>query len=284
MAERLALPTPKVESIPVAGVADTTSTAVSALHDTSMLALFWEADILVKTVLLLLIGASFWSWAIIFEKLPRFSRILKEIETLSQALWSGESVDTLYDRVRRHAVAPAARVLVAGMETWSEYRSRLASALPRPVIPGRTRAPEETQDDRLRDRLSRVLYLACDREMAAVERGLGFLATVGATAPFVGLLGTVWGIMNSFQSIAATKNTTLAVVAPGIAEALLATAIGLFAAIPAVIFYNRFTYAVSDVARKLELFSETLLDALCEPAQAANEESHGQGGTSRRTA
>jgi biopolymer transport protein TolQ len=197
-----------------------------------------QADPVVKGVLLLLVLASIWSWTVIFDKILRFGRARRKARAFESAFWSGAPLDELYRRLGRSADHPMAVLFSAAMEEWREA--------PRPAAGGRT----------LLERIDKVMALSLDREIEVMGRHLSSLATIGATAPFVGLFGTVWGIMNSFQSIALTKNTTLAVVAPGIAEALLATALGLVAAIPAVVAYNKLSGDLDRYANRVTSFAD----------------------------
>lgn len=226
---------------PVASAALAGSAAVTS-HDLSMWGMFMQADFLVKFVILMLLFASFWSWKIIFEKWTKFKMVKARGEKFEEAFWSAEALDAFYEKVKSRANHPYAFVFVAAMEEW--FRS------------GEHGNPSKNRimllQPTVRDRMSQIMSVARNRELDELEKGLGFLATVGSAAPFVGLFGTVWGIMNSFQSIALSKNTSLAVVAPGIAEALFATAIGLFAAIPAVIAYNRFSGDLAKFSGHLE--------------------------------
>jgi biopolymer transport protein TolQ len=211
-------------------------------HDLSTLGLFLQADIIVKVVMLLLLLASFWSWAVIFDKLMRLRRLRRDADAFEEGFWSGGSLDDLYDRIGARPLDPMSAIFAAAMREWR-----------------RSAAKGLTGSDSLRaslqDRIERVMGVTFGREMERLERFMAYLATVGSTAPFVGLFGTVWGIMNSFQSIAASKNTSLAVVAPGIAEALFATALGLVAAIPAVVAYNKLSTDFGRYAGRLEAFS-----------------------------
>jgi biopolymer transport protein TolQ len=211
-------------------------------HDLSILGLFLQADIIVKVVMLLLLLASFWSWAVIFDKLMRLRRLRRDADAFEEGFWSGGSLDDLYDRIGARPLDPMSAIFAAAMREWR-----------------RSAAKGLTGSDSLRaslqDRIERVMGVTFGREMERLERFMAYLATVGSTAPFVGLFGTVWGIMNSFQSIAASKNTSLAVVAPGIAEALFATALGLVAAIPAVVAYNKLSTDFGRYAGRLEAFS-----------------------------
>jgi biopolymer transport protein TolQ len=193
-------------------------------------------------VLLLLLAASLWSWAVIFDKLSRLRRLRRDAEHFEETFWSGGSLDDLYDRIGTRPVDPMSAVFAAAMREW---RRSIAKGL----------ATSSSMKASLQERIERVMHVTVGREMDRLERFMSFLATVGSTAPFVGLFGTVWGIMNSFQSIAAAKNTSLAVVAPGIAESLFATALGLVAAIPAVIAYNKFSTDFGRYAGRLDAFA-----------------------------
>ncbi len=238
------------ESMPVGAVqaADAVgNVAASVVHDLSLWGMFVNADLLVKSVILLLLFASFWSWAIIFEKWMRFKAVRMMGSKFEQAFWSAEALDAFYEKVKRRVNHPFAYVFVAAMEEWMRSQRRESM----PMLRNTTQPALQPS---VRERMVQIMSVARNRELEELEKGLGFLATVGSAAPFVGLFGTVWGIMSSFQSIAMSKNTSLAVVAPGIAEALFATAIGLFAAIPAVIAYNRFSNELNSFAGKLEDF------------------------------
>ena len=206
--------------------------------DFSVMAMFTRATLTVQIVMVVLVLASFWAWAIIIEKIISFGRLKMLSRQFEDQFWSGQPVDTLYQKLQNKPRAPIERVFVAGMTEW--HRSFADSGL----IPG-------TQS-----RVDRAMSVAIARESEAVNKRLGFLASVGSTAPFVGLFGTVWGIKHSFESIATQQNTNLAVVAPGIAEALLATALGLLAAIPAVLAYNRLLAAAEEVTGGLENFAD----------------------------
>lgn len=210
-------------------------------HDLSMLGLFLMADIVVKFVMLLLVVSSVWCWVVIFEKRATLSRLSKRAKKFEDAFWSGEPLDKLYHRIKKSPHDPLLKTFSAGMEEW---QNTVQSGIP---------AREELQAS-LRQRVERAMNITINREMDKLERGMTFLATVGSTAPFIGLFGTVWGIMNSFKSIAATNNTSLAVVAPGMAEALFATALGLVAAIPAVIAYNGYSNRLNRYAGRLDAF------------------------------
>ena len=203
--------------------------------------LFLKADLIVKLVMLVLIVASVWCWAIIIEKSLRLKRLNSEAAEFEGSFWSGGSLDTLYDKIGALPKDPMAAIFVSAMKEWR-----------RSIDSGVTSADHGSS---LTDRIDRVMDVTLNREIERVERQITILASTGSTAPFIGLFGTVWGIMNSFQSIAISKNTSLAVVAPGIAEALFATALGLLAAVPAVIAYNKISKDVDRYAARLEDFS-----------------------------
>jgi biopolymer transport protein TolQ len=209
-------------------------------HDLSIWGLFLQADIIVKLVMIILIFASFWCWAIIFEKLIRMRRLWGQAEEFEEAFWSGGSLEDLYDRIDNRPKEPMSSVFTAAMREWRRSASKGLS--------------ETSQKASLAQRIDRVMQVTMGREMEGLERHMSFLATVGSTAPFIGLFGTVWGIMNSFNAIAQSKDTSLAVVAPGIAEALFATALGLVAAIPAVVAYNKLSTDLGRYAARLEAF------------------------------
>ncbi len=212
----------------------------AATHsDLSIWALFWEADIVVKTVMAGLLVASVWCWAIIIEKLFLLVRIERKTNNFEDQFWSGRSLEDLYASMVQDTNRSSAALFIAAMREWK----RSQESMMRAGFIG------------VQQRIERAMDVEMQKEMANLESRLLFLATVGSTAPFVGLFGTVWGIMNSFRAIAASKSTNLAVVAPGIAEALFATALGLLAAIPAVIFYNKITNDISKLAVRLESFS-----------------------------
>ena len=212
------------------------------VHDLSVVTLFLQADTIVKVVMLLLLCASFWSWAVIFDKYVKLRRLRRDADNFEEAFWSGGALDDLYDRIGSRPLDPMSAIFAAAMREWRRSAAK-----------GLTNS--NTLRASLQDRIERVMQVTVGREMERLERFMAYLATVGSTAPFVGLFGTVWGIMNSFQSIAASKNTSLAVVAPGIAEALFATALGLVAAIPAVIAYNKLSTDFGRYAGRLDAFS-----------------------------
>ena len=209
--------------------------------DFSLWGLFLQADIIVKAVIVVLLIASLWSWAIIFDKVIRYARVRRLAVEFEQAFWSGGSLEQLYDDLAGQRSHPMIVLFASAMDEWRRFTNR------------GTRLSADRVDG-LQRRISYAMDAALNRELDQLERYLGFLATVGSTAPFVGLFGTVWGIMNSFQSIAASKDTSLAVVAPGIAEALFATALGLVAAIPAVVAYNKLSSDLDRYAGRLESF------------------------------
>ena len=213
-----------------------------AAHDLSMIGLFLQADIIVKIVMLLLVVSSVWCWAIIFEKRAALNRLAKRAKRFEDAFWSGEPLDKLYHRIKKSPHDPLLKTFSAGMEEW---QNTVADGVP----------DKEELKAGLRQRVERAMNVTINREMDRLERGMTFLATTGSTAPFIGLFGTVWGIMNSFTAIASSNNTSLAVVAPGIAEALFATALGLVAAIPAVVAYNGFSNRLDRYAGRLEAFA-----------------------------
>ncbi len=207
----------------------------------SIVSLLLHAHIVVQLVALILVLASVWSWAIIFEKKATLGKLNRRATKFEDAFWSGEPLDKLYQRIKKSPHDPLLKVFSAGMEEWQNTVSV--------GVPDR----EQLQAS-LRQRVERAMSVAISREMVRLERGMTFLATTGSTAPFIGLFGTVWGIMSSFTAIAHSNNTSLAVVAPGIAEALFVTALGLVAAIPAVIAYNGYSTKLNRYAGRLDAF------------------------------
>ena len=210
--------------------------------DLSISGLFMQADALVKAVMMVLLLASIWSWAIIFDKWFLFKSIRSKTRAFEQSFWSGQSLENLYEKVKERENHPLASVFSSAMQEWQ------------------TRSVKDmSKDHHLRastkERIHQAMQVSSSKSLEKVEKNLNFLATVGSNAVYIGLFGTVWGIMVSFQSIAISKNTTLAVVAPGIAEALLATAFGLIAAIPAGIFYNKFVGELNRVSNNIDDFS-----------------------------
>lgn len=215
--------------------------SVADAGDMSMWSLFMKADLIVKSVMLVLVFSSVWSWAIILEKRGTLAKLAKRANRFEDAFWSGEPLDKLYQRIKKSSNDPMLKTFSAGMEEW---QNTVSSGIP----------DKEDLQASLRQRVERAMATTINREMHSLERGMTFLATVGSTAPFIGLFGTVWGIMSSFTAIATTNNTSLAVVAPGIAEALFATALGLVAAIPAVIAYNGFSSRLGRYGDRLDGF------------------------------
>ena len=222
--------------------ADITSQAVglASSADFSIVKLFARADLIVKTVIVILIASSIYSWAVIFDKYRLFKKINKSSEEFEEKFWKSKSAESFYNNLPANLNDPMARVFRNCMQIVLKSRSR----------------------SNLSERLSNTLETNIEKEMSVIEKNYTFLATVGSTAPFIGLFGTVWGIMNSFQSIAISRNTSLAIVAPGIAEALFATALGLLAAIPAVIAFNKFNSDSRRYSQKLENFSKRLLSII----------------------
>jgi biopolymer transport protein TolQ len=216
--------------------------ATDAVGNISIIGLFLRADPIVKAVFVLLVLASIWSWVIIINKWLTLATLRRRAEKFEKTFWSGLSLDELYQQFAQRADHPMANVFTAALREWR--RSFEAGPPRESLLPG------------IKDRIEKAMNVTISRETDGIEKNLGFLATVGATAPFVGLFGTVWGIMNSFSAIAARHDTTLAVVAPGIAEALFATAMGLLAAIPAVIFYNKFVNDIARYGSRLDSFAD----------------------------
>jgi biopolymer transport protein TolQ len=214
-------------------------TLVEPSAQLSIWALFWQAGWVVKLVMVGLLAASIWTWAIIIDKLVAYARIRSAMNRFEQVFWSGQSLEDLYRTLAERKTAGMASIFVAAMREWKKSFEKGAKS---PLA--------------LQTRIDKAMDLALTREMERVEGRLGFLATVGSSAPFIGLFGTVVGIMTSFQAIAGSKSTNLAFVAPGIAEALLATAIGLLAAIPAVIAYNKLSSDANKLGVRMEGFSD----------------------------
>ncbi len=219
--------------------ADITSQAVglASSADFSLLNLFIRADIIVKSVIVLLIACSIYSWAVIIEKFRLFKKINQSTEEFETKFWNSKSAESFYNNLPANLEDPMALVFKDAMQNLLKKRSKTD----------------------LHERMTTMLETGIEKQMSKISKGYTFLATVGSTAPFIGLFGTVWGIMNSFQSIAISRNTSLAIVAPGIAEALFATALGLLAAIPAVIAYNKFNNDSILYTKKLENFSKRFL-------------------------
>lgn len=213
--------------------------AAASEIDFSFLGLFLRATFTVKLVMIILILASFWSWSIIIQKIMQYRQARAEADRFDQAFWSGEPLDGLYDKIGPDPSGPAEKIFAAGMTEWRRSHREDGG-----LIPGATA------------RIERSMDVAIAKEAERLQKGLPVLATTGSTAPFIGLFGTVFGIMNAFIEIAAQQNTSLVVVAPGIAEALLATGIGLLAAIPAVIFYNKLSADTDRILGGYEAFAD----------------------------
>ena len=215
--------------------ADITSQAVGLASNTdfSIITLFLRADIIVKSVIIILIASSIYSWAIIFEKIKLFKKINKSTDEFENRFWKSKSAESFYNSLPTNVNDPMANLFKNSMQILLKSK----------------------RSSNLDGKMSRILEINVEQQMEKIEKSYTFLATVGSTAPFIGLFGTVWGIMNSFQSIAISRNTSLAIVAPGIAEALFATALGLLAAIPAVIAFNKFSSDSKKYSQKLENFS-----------------------------
>lgn len=238
-----------VESAQLAGT--------TAAHDLSIWALFLQADIIVKTVILVLVLASIWSWSIILDKWFSFKRLRAKAQKFETSFWSGEPLEKLYQRIQGKANEPMARTFCAGMNEWKLTVNENTDGV--------------ALNASLQQRIDRSMATTINRELNYLERYMTFLATVGSTATFIGLFGTVWGIMNSFSAIAGSQNTSLAVVAPGIAEALFATALGLVAAIPAVVAYNKFSTDLSRYADRLDAFSSEFSSILMRHLEQQNQ-------------
>jgi len=222
--------------------ADITSQAVGLASNTdfSLIQLFIRADFIIKSVILLLIASSVYSWAIIFQKIKLFKKINISSEEFEEKFWKSKSAENFYNNLPADPEDPMASIFKSSMQVMLKSKTK----------------------SNLSERMSNMLEANIEKQMAKIEKSYTFLATVGSTAPFIGLFGTVWGIMNSFQSIAISRNTSLAIVAPGIAEALFATALGLLAAIPAVVAYNKFNSDSKKYSRRLENFSKRFLSII----------------------
>ena len=219
--------------------ADISSQAVglASSADFSLMNLFLRADIIVKSVIIILIACSVYSWAVIIEKFRLFKKINQSSEEFEKKFWNSKSAESMYNSLPANPEDPMALVFKDAMQNLLKRKSKTD----------------------LNTRMTTMLETGIEKQMSKISKGFTFLATVGSTAPFIGLFGTVWGIMNSFQSIAISRNTSLAIVAPGIAEALFATALGLLAAIPAVVAYNKFNTDAKKYSEKLENFSKRFL-------------------------
>ena len=222
--------------------ADITSQAVgfASSADFSIINLFLRADIIVKSVIIILIVASIYSWAIIIEKYRLFKKINKSSEDFEDKFWRSKSAESFYNSLPANIDDPMANIFKGSMQVVMKSKSK----------------------SNLSERLTSILEVNIEKQMNLIDKNYTFLATIGSTAPFIGLFGTVWGIMNSFQSIAISRNTSLAIVAPGIAEALFATALGLLAAIPAVVAFNKFTSDSRKYSQKLENFSKKFISII----------------------
>jgi biopolymer transport protein TolQ len=216
----------------------------------SIINLISQADFVVQMVMLILIVASLWSWAIIFDKILKFRILKSRSDKFERHFDKGDMIEEIYSKAKKQDNHPLAHIFIACISEWKSNNIKQ-------IILG-----DGDKKSSLKERLVATMQIASNRSMQRLEDGLGFLAIVGSATPFVGLFGTVWGIMNSFQGIAVSKNTSLSVVAPGIAEALLATAIGLFAAIPAVFFYNIFSNKINQFSERANNFSMQLLNLL----------------------
>jgi len=210
--------------------------------DFSLIQLFLRADFVVKSVIIILIAASIFSWALIFDKYRLFKRIEKSTDSFEEKFWKSRSAESFYNSLTNRDKDPVANIFQSAMAELIKTKSKSSSVQS--------------------NRVTRVIEISADREIKLIEKHFTFLATVGSTAPFIGLFGTVWGIMNSFQSIAISRNTSLAIVAPGIAEALFATALGLLAAIPAVIAYNKFNSDSRKYSARIENFSKRFISII----------------------
>ena len=218
----------------------TQAVGLTTSEDFSIINLFIRADIIVKIVIVMLIASSIYSWAIIFEKFRLFKKINQSTLEFEEKFWRSKSAETFYNNLPSEMEDPMAMVFKDSMQTVLKSRSK----------------------SNLSERLTNIMATNIEKQMSVIEKNFTFLATVGATAPFIGLFGTVWGIMNSFQSIAISRNTSLAIVAPGIAEALFATALGLLAAIPAVVAYNKFNSDSKKYSARIENFSKRFLSII----------------------
>ena len=218
----------------------TQAVGLASSADFSLINLFLRADIIVKSVIIILIACSIYSWAIMIDKFKLFKKISTSSEEFEEKFWRSKSAETFYNNLPNNVEDPMAALFKESMQSLLKSKSKA----------------------NLIERMGGMLEVGIEKQISKIEKGFTFLATVGSTAPFIGLFGTVWGIMNSFQSIAISRNTSLAIVAPGIAEALFATALGLLAAIPAVIAYNRFNTESKKYSQKLESFSKRFISII----------------------
>jgi biopolymer transport protein TolQ len=260
LAQLQTAPPPGPQTAPIAapsGAGNTTSQALAPLAGTpssagplgggdaagfNLVSMFLTAGWVVKSVMILLLLASLFSWAIIFNKALALASLKRKASKFEKLFWSGQSLDELYQQIAPKSDHPMAATFTAALREW---RRAFENGNPR-----------ESQVAGVKERIDKAMNVTILRETDGIERQLGFLATVGSVSPFIGLFGTVWGIMNAFSAIAARHDTTLAVVAPGIAEALFTTAMGLLAAVPAVIFYNRFVNEIGRYVNRLDAFAE----------------------------
>lgn len=217
--------------------------------DFSMFALFMSADLVVKSVILILIFASIYSWSIIVSKLMRLRKLKQMEKEFDEIFWSGNSFEDLYETLNFNKLDPKSKIFCAAISEWKKSKSNFDGEI-------------HSNISSLKDRMQRSMIVTFNKETEIVEKNLTFLATSGSTAPFIGLFGTVWGIMNSFQAIAIAQNTNLAVVAPGIAEALFVTALGLFVAIPSTAFYNMITSKIDNYLSEAEVFGKDLVNII----------------------
>jgi biopolymer transport protein TolQ len=218
----------------------TQAVGLASSADFSLINLFLKADIIVKSVIIILILCSIYSWAVIFEKFKLFKSINNSSDQFEDKFWKSRSAESFYNSLPQNLNDPMAILFKESMQGIMKSKSK----------------------SNMSEKLNNMLEAGIDKQISKIEKGFTFLATVGATAPFIGLFGTVWGIMNSFQSIAISRNTSLAIVAPGIAEALFATALGLLAAIPAVVAYNKFNNDLRIYSQRLEGFSKRFLSII----------------------
>lgn len=217
--------------------------AETARQTLSVWGMFEHSDIFMKLLMIVMILASIWSWRIVFDKIKKFRCVKEENKSFEGQFWSGEPLDTLYDKVAGKPTSPLAAIFYSAMKEWKRAASR------REI---------KNKGVNVQERIDKVMQITMDREAENLEGQMIFLASVGSVAPLMGLFGTVWGIMDSFHSIGLTQNTNIAAVAPGVAEALLTTAIGLIAAIPALIAYNKFSSDIEHITNRMDTFSGEL--------------------------
>ena len=222
---------------------------ISESSDFSMLSLFLQADYVVKSVIIILVLSSLYSWNVIISKIMRIRQLINQEKEFEEIFWSGNSFEDLYETLNFNNLDPKSKIFCAAISEWK--KSKINSA-----------DENNFSINNLKDRMQRSMTVMFNKEVEIIEKNLTFLATAGSTAPFIGLFGTVWGIMNSFKSIAVAQNTNLSVVAPGIAEALFATALGLFVAIPAVVAYNKFYSDSKKYSARIENFSKRFISII----------------------